>query len=44
MVKEFGFGNRKIIWKPSDLFNVDLNNFKGPLDVLLDLAKSKKVN
>ena len=23
MVKEFGFGNRKIIWKPSDLFNVD---------------------
>tara|TARA_B110001450_G_scaffold251415_1_gene271512 strand:+ start:159 stop:896 length:738 start_codon:yes stop_codon:yes gene_type:complete len=28
----------------SDLFNVDLNNFKGPLDVLLDLAKSQKVN
>ena len=25
MVKEFGFGNRKIIWKPSDLFNV--NNY-----------------
>ena len=23
MVKEFGFVNRKIIWKPSDLFNVD---------------------
>ena len=23
LVKEFGFGNRKIIWKPSDLFNVD---------------------
>ena len=25
-------------------FNVNLNNFKGPLDVLLDLAKSQKVN
>ncbi len=25
-------------------FNVDLNNFKGPLDVLLDLAKSQKVD
>ena len=23
LVKEFGFRNRKIIWKPSDLFNVD---------------------
>jgi hypothetical protein len=23
LVKEFGFGNRKIIWKSSDLFNVD---------------------
>ena len=23
LVKELGFGNRKIIWKPSDLFNVD---------------------
>lgn len=23
LVKEFGFGNRKIIWKPSDLFNLD---------------------
>jgi len=28
----------------SDQFNVELNNFKGPLDVLLDLAKSQKVN
>jgi segregation and condensation protein A len=25
-------------------FNVDLNNFNGPLDILLDLAKSQKVN
>ena len=25
-------------------FNVDLNNFKGPLDLLLDLAKSQKVD
>ena len=23
LVKEFGFGNRKIIWQPSDLFNLD---------------------
>lgn len=23
LFKEFGYGNRKIIWKPSDLFNVD---------------------
>ena len=23
LVKELGFGNRKIIWKRSDLFNVD---------------------
>ena len=23
LVKEFGFGNRKIIWKPSELFNVE---------------------
>jgi segregation and condensation protein A len=28
----------------SDNFEVDLNNFNGPLDVLLDLAKSQKVN
>ena len=26
------------------MFNVNLNNYKGPLDVLLDLAKSQKVN
>ena len=25
-------------------FNVDLNNYQGPLDVLLDLAKSQKVD
>ncbi len=25
-------------------FNIDLNNYKGPLDVLLDLAKAQKVN
>ena len=25
-------------------FNVNLNTFNGPLDVLLDLAKSQKVN
>ena len=23
LVKEFGFGNRKVIWQPSDLFNLD---------------------
>ena len=28
----------------SNLFEVNLNNFSGPLDVLLDLAKSQKVN
>ena len=28
----------------SSNFNVDLNNYKGPLDILLDLAKSQKVN
>ena len=28
----------------SDIFNVDLNNYQGPLDVLLDLAKSQKVD
>ena len=27
----------------SKAFNVDLSNFKGPLDVLLDLAKSKRL-
>ena len=28
----------------SSLFKVDIENFKGPLDVLLDLAKAQKVN
>ncbi len=28
----------------SNDFNVDLNNYKGPLDVLLDLAKAQKVD
>ena len=28
----------------STLFNVDINNYNGPLDVLLDLAKSQKVD
>ena len=28
----------------SNQFNVELNKFSGPLDVLLDLAKSQKVN
>ena len=27
----------------SSLFNVDVENYNGPLDVLLDLAKSQKV-
>jgi segregation and condensation protein A len=26
------------------LFNVEIENFNGPLDVLLDLAKAQKVN
>ena len=30
--------------KDSSLFNVDIENYNGPLDVLLDLAKSQKVN
>ena len=25
-------------------FNVDLNNYQGPLEVLLDLAKTQKVD
>ena len=33
-----------MIEKDSALFNVDIDNFKGPLDVLLDLAKAQKVN
>tara|TARA_A100000164_G_scaffold237412_1_gene210839 strand:- start:21 stop:146 length:126 start_codon:yes stop_codon:yes gene_type:complete len=28
----------------SSLFKVDIENFNGPLDVLLDLAKAQKVN
>ena len=28
----------------SNSFNVNLNNYSGPLEVLLDLAKSQKVN
>jgi segregation and condensation protein A len=30
--------------KDSNNFNVDINNYNGPLDVLLDLAKAQKVN
>ena len=28
----------------SALFKVDVDNYNGPLDVLLDLAKAQKVN
>jgi len=28
----------------SVLFNVDINNYNGPLDILLDLAKAQKVD
>ena len=28
----------------SNNFSVDLNNYQGPLDILLDLAKAQKVN
>ena len=28
----------------SNNFNVDLENYQGPLDVLLDLAKAQKVD
>ena len=28
----------------SALFNVSVDNYNGPLDVLLDLAKAQKVN
>ena len=28
----------------SNMFNVDLNNYQGPLDILLDLAKTQKVD
>ena len=27
-----------------ELFNVEIDNYNGPLDVLLDLAKAQKVN
>ena len=28
----------------SNNFNVDLNNYHGPLDILLDLAKSSNIS
>ena len=28
----------------SPLFEVDIENYNGPLDILLDLAKAQKVN
>ena len=33
-----------MIKSDSSLFNVDIENYNGPLDVLLDLAKAQKVN
>ena len=30
--------------KSSSLFSVDIENYNGPLDVLLELAKTQKVN
>ena len=33
-----------MIQNDSDFFNVHIDNYNGPLDVLLDLAKSQKVN
>ena len=33
-----------MIQNDSDFFNVNVDNYNGPLDVLLDLAKSQKVN
>ena len=33
-----------MIGNDSVLFNVDIENYNGPLDVLLDLAKTQKVN
>ena len=33
-----------MIENDSTLFNVEVDNYNGPLDVLLDLAKSQKVN
>ena len=31
-------------YSDSKIFNVDINNYNGPLDILLDLAKAQKVN
>ena len=33
-----------MIVNDSTLFNVNIENYNGPLDVLLDLAKAQKVN
>ena len=33
-----------MIESSQSLFNVDIDNYKGPLDILLDLAKAQKVN
>ena len=33
-----------MIENDSALFKVDIDNYNGPLDVLLDLAKAQKVN
>tara|TARA_A100000164_G_scaffold146478_1_gene130065 strand:- start:763 stop:1500 length:738 start_codon:yes stop_codon:yes gene_type:complete len=33
-----------MVERDSSLFNVEIENYNGPLDVLLDLAKSQKVN
>ena len=33
-----------MIENDSAVFKVDVDNYKGPLDVLLDLAKAQKVN
>ena len=33
-----------MIENDSDFFNVEIDNYNGPLDVLLDLAKAQKVN
>ena len=30
--------------KDSNIFKINLSNYSGPLDVLLDLAKSQKVD
>ena len=33
-----------MIEKDSSLFNVNIENYNGPLEILLDLAKAQKVN